>query len=509
MHAPRSRPALSRAAACISLLATAAAVHAEERVRYVDDDAAPGGDGLAWSSAFQSLIEALNHANAHPHLSGEWYSIRVAQGVYTPGSTRDATFTILSGTTVTGGFAGIRALDPDEHDPSRFVTVLSGDLSGDDLPGFVNRSDNAYHVVTFGCPYGGGFVRHCTVRGGHADGQGSNGIGGAAFACWDGYYWGFDSCRLTDNFAVQGGAIGVTSGFAYLRDCIIDGNRALESGGAVFACSTYFVSCRFLGNEVVGDSGIGGAIHILAGTATLSGCVVSGNHASSAGGGIATLGGVLRLGHCSFANNSSGEGAAAFIDSSYSLIESSAFDGAGAQFVARRPLSIDLHRSIVNGGIEVGAVLSAAAIGVWTVLDASPRFADPQGLDGIAGTLDDDLQLAPNSIAIDAGLAAAPWYLEHDLAWSFDVSGAPRFHNDPAMPDIGIGWRTDIDIGAYEFQGTSCRADHDGDTAISVPDIFSYLSDWFAQRLESDFDRDRSVEVDDLFQWLAAWFAGC
>jgi hypothetical protein len=90
-----------------------------------------------------------------------------------------------------------------------------------------------------------------------------------------------------------------------------------------------------------------------------------------------------------------------------------------------------------------------------------------------------------------------------------DLASLPRVHDDPGMPNIGIGANGALDIGAYEFQGTSCRADHDGDSAISVPDIFSYLSDWFAQRLASDFDRDRSVEVDDLFHWLAAWFVGC
>jgi hypothetical protein len=77
------------------------------------------------------------------------------------------------------------------------------------------------------------------------------------------------------------------------------------------------------------------------------------------------------------------------------------------------------------------------------------------------------------------------------------------------MPDIGTGWRTDVDIGAYEFQGSSCRADHDGDSIVAVPDIFAYLRDWFAERSEADFDRDRSIETQDLFDWLAAWFAGC
>ncbi|MEZ6210988.1 MAG: hypothetical protein R3B46_07045 [Phycisphaerales bacterium] len=37
---------------------------------------------------------------------------------------------------------------PDANDSALHETVLSGDLDGDDEAGFVNRDDNAYHIVT-------------------------------------------------------------------------------------------------------------------------------------------------------------------------------------------------------------------------------------------------------------------------------------------------------------------------------------------------------------------------
>ena len=49
----------------------------------------------------------------------------------------------------------------------------------------------------------------------------------------------------------------------------------------------------------------------------------------------------------------------------------------------------------------------------------------------------------------------------------------------------------------------------DGDGVVRVPDLFAYLNDWFARRVESDTDRDGVVEVRDLFDYLAAWFARC
>ena len=57
-----------------------------------------------------------------------------------------------SGVTLMGGFAGLGGLgvghdDPNEHDPSTFVSVLSGDLDRDDDLGESHRSDNSYAVV--------------------------------------------------------------------------------------------------------------------------------------------------------------------------------------------------------------------------------------------------------------------------------------------------------------------------------------------------------------------------
>lgn len=55
----------------------------------------------------------------------------------------------------------------------------------------------------------------------------------------------------------------------------------------------------------------------------------------------------------------------------------------------------------------------------------------------------------------------------------------------------------------------SCPADFDGNGSIGVPDIFSFLSAWFAQSPSADFDENGMITVPDIFAFLSAWFAGC
>ena len=63
-------------------------------------------------------------------------------------------------------------------------------------------------------------------------------------------------------------------------------------------------------------------------------------------------------------------------------------------------------------------------------------FVDPNGVDGILGTEDDDFRLAPGSPAIDSGTNET----EPPLS-AMDLDGNPRILNDI------------VDLGAYEFTG--------------------------------------------------------
>ena len=57
--------------------------------------------------------------------------------------------------------------------------------------------------------------------------------------------------------------------------------------------------------------------------------------------------------------------------------------------------------------------------------------------------------------------------------------------------------------------GNDCPADFDGNGTVAVPDIFAFLSAWFAQGAGADFDENGTIAVPDIFAFLSAWFAGC
>lgn len=54
-----------------------------------------------------------------------------------------------------------------------------------------------------------------------------------------------------------------------------------------------------------------------------------------------------------------------------------------------------------------------------------------------------------------------------------------------------------------------CLVDWDGSFATGVPDIFAFLTDWFAGEPNADIDGVAGLGVGDIFQFLTLWFAGC
>ena len=104
-------------------------------VIYVDADATGANDGSSWADAYNFLQDALTAA-----WSGD--EIRIAQGIYTPDTNladpngsgdRTATFQLINGVTIKGGYAGEGTPDPNARDIELYETILTGDLNGDDI----------------------------------------------------------------------------------------------------------------------------------------------------------------------------------------------------------------------------------------------------------------------------------------------------------------------------------------------------------------------------------------
>ena len=113
---------------------------------YVDGSAAGLNDGTSWANAYTDLQDAL---------AASGNEVWVATGTYTPTTPNGdsaVTFQLRDGLSVYGGFVGGEATRG-ERDPATNVTVLSGDLNGDDGGGtgvnarWYNMGENSYHVV--------------------------------------------------------------------------------------------------------------------------------------------------------------------------------------------------------------------------------------------------------------------------------------------------------------------------------------------------------------------------
>ncbi|MBL7063280.1 MAG: hypothetical protein ISS49_03595 [Anaerolineae bacterium] len=150
---------------------------------YVDHDATGANNGASWSDACTDLQDALDAATGGDE-------ILVAEGIYTPtaGITRTATFTLVNGVALYGGFAGTETAR-DQRDWEAHVTVLSGDLDGSDTTGangvVTNTTNitgsNAYHVVTGGGVTETAVLDGFTVTGGQANGRASYDNGGGMY----------------------------------------------------------------------------------------------------------------------------------------------------------------------------------------------------------------------------------------------------------------------------------------------------------------------------------------
>jgi len=110
---------------------------------FVNQNASGANDGSSWTNAFTDFQDALDAAVPGAQV---W----IAQGKYVPqGATPDSShFLVTKPVELYGGFTGSEtALS--QRDWNAFLTIISGDILGDDFPGdfAFNREDNAHHVL--------------------------------------------------------------------------------------------------------------------------------------------------------------------------------------------------------------------------------------------------------------------------------------------------------------------------------------------------------------------------
>ncbi|MFC1604649.1 right-handed parallel beta-helix repeat-containing protein [Planctomycetota bacterium] len=474
------------------------------RTLFVDWQTHGKGDGTSWDNAFTDLQPALEVARLIPGM----VDVYVAAGTYTPSvetdvnDLRSATFKLNPGMALFGGFAGSAKPDPDERDIDQYKTVLSGYLHGNDTIEDVNSikdvnslKDNAYHVIEASDTDATSILDGFVITGGNANQWGNSHDVGGAIRINRGSPI-IRNCRLEDNTALFGGGMYCLEGAPTLINCVISDNSVTfdkyggDGGGIYFDdCNAVLINCTFVNNmafnvEDVNDVSFdGGGIYFYRGNPRLTGCQFMGNVASDIGGGMRCYRSVLTAVNCIFSGNIANGGAA--IDTTNSsptftnctISRNIALDTGGAIYNGRGNYPV-LTNCILWGNIpdeitfpdsqEMPTILNYCVIqGGWTNtrwqpigegnLDVDPRFIDPNGPDGIAGTLDDDLMLLPDSPCIDAGNNMADTDANDIYAPGIqplpgiDVDFYVRWHDDPHTADTGKGTEPIVDIGAYEF----------------------------------------------------------
>lgn len=295
-------------------------VRIPEPILYVNQDATGANDGSSWENAYTSLHDALENYNENDEI---W----VAAGTYLPENPSEwsddikQTFYIHQNVNIYGGFDGTEtALD--QREPVTNVTILSGDIDGDDVVDDfeTNREDNVINVVYIDSTSTNTILDGFTISGGHAEGLDSiiTDVSGAGI-----FSFGkakISNCTIQQNFAMrQGGGVQfrfAKSAGSILENCLVKNNQSgLIAGGLTLWETTNITinACQFIANYAAASAG--GAIAMGMSSAIMSNCEFKENSSTFSAGALffdnfTATDLELTISDCNFENNASVHGGA-------------------------------------------------------------------------------------------------------------------------------------------------------------------------------------------------------
>ncbi|MDM8561324.1 choice-of-anchor U domain-containing protein, partial [Candidatus Parabeggiatoa sp. HSG14] len=262
---------------------------------YVNQTASGQKTGCDWTNAITDLQAALTQVTTGvlPQVNEIW----VAKGTYFPTTdlNREATFQLLNGVSIYGGFAGSEA-EVSQNKYQENQTILSGDI------GIVgDNSDNSYHVVT-GLGTDATAVLHgVTITKGNASKSGGglyNDPGSPTL----------HHISFTDNSALKyGGAIyNGNQSHPTLEFGFIKNNTATDGGGIYNDNSHPVISHVFLQSNTASNQG--GGVFNQAGSNPILGHVNMSSNTAIQGGGIANNNSSPKISHSILSGNQATEG---------------------------------------------------------------------------------------------------------------------------------------------------------------------------------------------------------
>ncbi|MGD8501647.1 MAG: hypothetical protein PVJ86_13430 [Phycisphaerales bacterium] len=555
-----TNPATGLAIALGLLLLTNTTLAAQ--IIYVDADATGANDGSSWTNAYKYLQDALTDAGS----ADKPAEIRVAQGIYRPDrnaaepngtSNRGATFQLINGVTLKGGYAGIFETDPNERNIKKYETILSGDLAGNDvdvndpcdLPAEPTRAENTYHVVTSSDTDETSVLDGFTITGGYADGPDlRDRCGGGIFNCLDSNPT-LTNCTFSGNKAYFGGGMcnWFRSGSPKLTNCTFSGNSASAGGGGMYNRSSNgleLTNCIFRGNWAIRGGGMynyrsspkltnctfcansansgGGVLNHNSKPDMLS-CVFSGNKAYIGGGMFNNVLGDPVLGNCTFSGNSAKEGGGIYNTHSAVIINNCTFAGNAApqgcavacdSYQMWYPSVVEISNCILrDSGAEIwNNDGSSIAINYSDVQDEQMSLYDPrEGLVWGNGNIDVDPCFAEPGYWDPNGTPDDPnddsWvdgdYHLKSQAGRWDPNSQSWVQDDVTSPCIDAG-DPNSPVGHEPFPngGIINMGAYGGATEASK----SYFGEPICETITAgDINGDCKVDFNDLILVVAHW----
>jgi len=434
-----------------------------------------GSDGLSWDTAFTNVQDALGVA-AFTNVGEIW----VAAGIYYPDegvgqidNSVTSTFLLMDNMVLYGGF-DTNDTKLSDRDWETNITVLSGDIDGDDI-----TDNNAYHVITADGTTGTPITKKTvldgfTITAGHAYGPKAPNYYGGGFYC-DGSGSGNEcspslrNVTFTGNSAEFGGAmyndgsVGISN--PSLINVTFSVNHATERGGAMYnnafrgESSSILTNVTFSGNTAA----YGGAIYNDGyegdSSPSLINVTFSGNGSSLYGGAMYNTsrnGGTSSptLTNVTFSGNSAGWNGGALYNfgtdgNSIPVVRNSILwnnkDSSGTGTISatiyNKNASTTLIHSLVQGSLPGGSWIGGSYVNGGANIDTDPLFitqVDPDTTPTTAG----NLRLSNGSPAVDKGNNAF-------VSVDFDLDNKLR------IVDGDFDGTPTVDMGAYEFGGVT------------------------------------------------------
>ena len=364
-----------------------------------------------------------------------------------------------------------------------------------------------------------------------------------------------ESCEITANVSCSGshGVIDCRNCDVTVVDCVISRNAGAGWGGIAVISGKVLIDRCEISHNLTLDEYCGGAISLADVEGVILNSRIEWNLGGWIGGGFNSEQCDCSIVNCVFARNETllvGGAICSWSDrrmaiSNCTIVDNLSEDAVGGIYCEDMHGDLTMLNCIVRDNVSEYPVQIGCGAGEDTTASASIAFCDIQGerdsfdsngnvvLDWGPGNFDadplfvdgpfGDYRLAAGSPCIDVGCNCGMPEDSSDLDGDgaihefvpYDLENQGRFFDDPDTPDPAGSITPVVDIGAYEYGGSTVPpvlGDLNGDRSVTLDDLAVLLAHYglaeIAEAADGDLNCDGNVDLDDLAGILARYGQG-